>query len=89
MCRGARRKAIFWDDDDRNRFLKTMVEARERAGWLMHAYVLMKNHFHLLLETPEANLVAGMRWFQGTYTVRVRTLCHFRGLGRCSPWRVK
>ena len=70
MCRGDRREAIFLDDADRERFLETLVEARERTGWRIHAYVLMVNHYHLLLETPEANLVAGMRWFQGTYTAR-------------------
>ncbi|MFO1529620.1 MAG: transposase [Kiritimatiellia bacterium] len=37
---------------------------------MIHAYVLMGNHYHLLLETPEGNLVAGMKWFQGTYTQR-------------------
>ena len=67
MCRGDRHEAIFLDDADRERFLETLVEARERTGWRIHAYVLMVNHYHLLLETPEANLMAGMRWFQGTY----------------------
>lgn len=70
MCRGDRRKAIFRDNLDRERFLETLIEARERTGWRVHAYVLMSNHYHFLLETPEANLVAGMRWFQGTYTAR-------------------
>lgn len=70
MCRGNRRDDIFLDDEDRKRFLETLSEARERTGWRIHAYVLMGNHYHLLLETPEANLVAGMRWFQGTYTAR-------------------
>lgn len=70
MCRGDRREAIFLDDEDRLRVLDTMAEVRERSGWLVHAYVLMGNHYHLLLETPEANLVEGMRWFQSTYTIR-------------------
>lgn len=70
MCRGDRGEDIFLDDVDRERFLETLREARERTGWSLHAYVLMGNHYHLLLETPEPNLVAGMRWFQGTYTIR-------------------
>jgi REP element-mobilizing transposase RayT len=70
MCRGDRREAIFRDEGDRLRFLATLAEAQERSGWVLHAYVLMGNHYHLLLETPEANLVGGMRWFQGTYTIR-------------------
>jgi len=41
-----------------------------QTGWRIHAYVLMSNHYHFLLETPEPNLVAGMKWFQGTYTQR-------------------
>ena len=45
-------------------------EACGKTGWWMHAYVLMGNHYHLLLETPAANLVAGMKWLQGTYTRR-------------------
>ena len=50
--------------------LRTLGEVRERCGWRIHAYVLMDNHYHFLLETPEANLVDGMRWFQGVYTQR-------------------
>ena len=48
----------------------TLEETCQKTGWWIHAYVLMGNHFHLLLETPEANLVAGMKWFLGTYTQR-------------------
>lgn len=70
MCRGDRREAIFRDDTDRERFLETLWECCERTGWRIHSYVLMGNHYHFLLETPEPNLVAGMRWFQGTSTAR-------------------
>ena len=42
----------------------------QKTGWLIHAYVLMGNHYHLLVETPEGNLVAGMKWLQGMYTQR-------------------
>jgi putative transposase len=70
MARGNRGERIFHDDADRHRFLETLGEACEKTGWRIHAYVLMANHYHLLLETPEANLVAGMKWLQGAYTQR-------------------
>lgn len=70
LDRGDRREDIFCGDEDRELFLKTLGEACGRTGWRIHAWVLMSNHYHLLLETPQANLVAGMRWFQTTYTVR-------------------
>lgn len=47
-----------------------MAEVCERTGWRLHAYVLMPNHFHWLLETPEANLVGGMKWLLGAYSQR-------------------
>jgi REP element-mobilizing transposase RayT len=70
LSRGDRQEAIFADDTDRQVFLTTVGQACGRTGWRVHAYVLMANHYHLLLETPEANLVAGMQWLQGTYTQR-------------------
>jgi putative transposase len=70
LDRGDRREAIFADEEDRLAFLRTLEEVCRRTGWWVHAYVLMSNHYHLLLETPEANLVAGMKWFQSTYTLR-------------------
>ena len=70
MARGNQGRAIFEDDKDRQRFVETLGEACGKAGWRLHAYVLMNNHYHLLAETPEGNLVAGMKWLQGTYTQR-------------------
>ncbi|MBU6402951.1 MAG: transposase, partial [Verrucomicrobia bacterium] len=70
MNRGDRREAIFHDDQDRRRFLETLGEACAKTGWQVHAYCLMPNHFHLVVETPRPNLVAGMKWFLGTYTSR-------------------
>ena len=70
MNRGNHQQAIFRTDEDRSMFLSSLKEGCERTGWVVHAYVLMGNHFHILLETPEPNLVAGMQWLQGTYTKR-------------------
>jgi len=70
MSRGNRGCVIFRDDADREMFLETLSQACFKTGWLIHAYVLMNTHFHILLETPEANLVLGMQWFQSTYTQR-------------------
>src|SRR5439155_14992333 len=65
-----RREPIFGDDADRKRFLETLGEACVKTDWQIHAYCLMPNHFHLVVETRNANLVAGMKWFLGTYTSR-------------------
>jgi putative transposase len=70
MSRGDRREEIFRDDADRRRFLETLGAVCEKTGWQVHAYCLMSNHFHLVVETPRANLVEGMKWFLGTYTMR-------------------
>jgi putative transposase len=70
LARGNQGRAIFQDDTDRQRWLQTLDEACQRTGWRVHAYVLMGNHYHLLLETPEGNLIAGMKWLQGAYTQR-------------------
>ena len=70
MNRGDRRERIFVDDADRQRFIDTLGEACAKTGWQVHAYVLMPNHFHVVVETPQPNLVAGMKWLLGTYTSR-------------------
>ena len=70
MNRGDRREDIFEDDADRRRFLETLGQTCDKTGWQVHAYRLMSNHFHLVVETPEPNLVAAMNWLLGTYTGR-------------------
>lgn len=70
MNRGDRREPIFCDDWDRQRFLATLAEACTKTDWQVHAYCLMENHFHVVIETPQPNLVVGMKWFLGTYTAR-------------------
>jgi putative transposase len=70
MNRGDRREDIFLDDNDRQEFVVTLGEACERTGWQVHAYCLMSNHFHLVVETPQPNLSEGMKWLLQTYTSR-------------------
>ena len=66
--RGNARADIFADDRDRELFLKVLGQVVRRGNWLCHAYCLMDNHYHLLVETPEGNLSAGMRQLNGVYT---------------------
>src|SRR5208282_6880398 len=70
MNRGDRREAIFRTVADRQMFLAALAEACGKTQWQVHAYCLMRNHFHLVIETPQANLVAGMKWLLGVYTKR-------------------
>ena len=79
MSRGDRREDIFLDEEDRRGFLRTLGEVCERAGWQVHAYCLMGNHFHLVVETPQPTLVAGMKWFLETYTQRFNARHRMRG----------
>ena len=68
-CRGNERKAIFSDDLDRKKFLEILAESAEFYDIEIHAYVLMDNHFHLLLMSRQANLKDFMQRFNTTYTV--------------------
>jgi REP element-mobilizing transposase RayT len=70
LNRGNRRQNIFRDDADRELFMTALTEACGKTQWQIHAYCLMRNHFHLVIETPQANLVAGMKWLLGVYTQR-------------------
>ena len=72
MARGNRRESIFLDDEDRRIFLRSLAEACGMTGWRIHAWVLMSNHYHIMLETPEPNLVEGMKWLQNAYTRRFK-----------------
>ncbi len=67
-ARGDRQEPIFLDDGDRRRFLDLLGKEIVQQGWVCYAYCLMRNHYHLLIETPRANLVRGMRRFNGVYT---------------------
>jgi len=79
VSRGDRRKPVFDDNEDRERFLKTLGQVCEKAEWQIHAYCLMGNHFHIVMETPIPTLVAGVKWFLGTYTQRYNSRHRARG----------
>jgi len=65
---GNAQEDIFLDDRDRARFLEILGDVVTRYGWICHAYCLMTNHYHLLIETPGANLSRGMQLLNGVYT---------------------
>ena len=85
--RGNEGDDIFVDDEGRTQFLTVLGEVVARVGWIVHAYVLMDNHYHLLIETPKANLSRGMRQLNGVYTQRFNSL-HGSG-GRVFQGRFK
>jgi len=78
ISRGNYRKDVF-EGRAAEAFEKALFEACEKCQWRLHAYVIMSNHYHLALETPEANLVEGMRWLQGTFGNRFNAYRKERG----------
>src|SRR5712692_7480885 len=66
-ARGNERRAIVRDDEDRKTFLAILARTVRLFRWTLHAYVLLGNHYHLLVETPEPNLARGMRQLNGFY----------------------
>lgn len=68
--RGDGREAIFLGKADRRLFLGVLAEVVSNCNWAAHAYCLMDNHYHLLIETPDGNLSTGMRHLNGVYTQR-------------------
>ena len=85
--RGNYRRDVFEDEGAAEAFERTLGEAAVKFGWRVAAYVVMRNHFHLALETPEPNLSLGMKWLQGTWARRFN---RFRGqIGRPFQGRFK
>lgn len=74
MARGNRRKPIVFEDSDRKMFCDTFAEACSMTGWEAFAWVLLDNHHHAVLRTPQANLVDGMKWLQNSFTRRINEL---------------
>jgi REP element-mobilizing transposase RayT len=70
-ARGNRREAIYEDDGDRRLFLDVLGDVVESFDWLCHAYCLMTNRYHLVVETPDGNLARGMRQLNGVYTQKI------------------
>lgn len=77
--RGNYRRDLFTSAGEAQAFLETVREAQRLMGWRMHAYVLMRNHYHLAVETPEPNLVEGMHWLQSTWATRFNRFRQERG----------
>src|SRR5438105_15141327 len=67
-ARGNARQKIFFSDADRQLFMDTLAGLVFRYGWICHAYCLMANHYHLLVETPKPNLSLGLRQLNSIYT---------------------
>ena len=87
LNRGNYRRDLFTGKGAAEAFERTMFEAADRFGWRLHAFVIMSNHYHLALETPEPNLSEGMKWLQGTWVMRFN---RFRGqVGRPFQGRYK
>jgi REP element-mobilizing transposase RayT len=74
--RGNARQNIFFDDADRQVFLKVLGNVIEKYNWLCHAFCLLDNHYHILVETQDPNLSLGMRQLNGVYTQRVNIRHH-------------
>ena len=66
--RGDRREDIYFSEADREAWLALFAQVCARFNWICHAYCLMTNHYHLIIETPEGNLANGMRQLNGVYT---------------------
>ena len=77
--RGNYRRDIFSSRGAARAFSRLVGEACERHGWQLHAYVVMRNHYHLALETPQPNLVEGMHWLQSTFGTRFNRYRSERG----------
>jgi putative transposase len=78
LNRGNYRQWIFREEGAKQAFEEALFECCERAGWLLHAFCLMGNHYHLAVETPQANLSEGVRWLQSVYANRFN---RFHGSG--------
>lgn len=77
--RGNDRRWMFADARTKTAFEACLFEACKRCQWLLHAFVVMSNHHHLVIETPQGNLVAGMQWLQSTFANRFNRLRKERG----------
>ena len=79
ISRGNYRADVFGKETTRAAFLRCLDEACAKSGWRVHAWCVMSNHYHLCVETPSPNLVAGMKWLQATFSLRFNRLRNERG----------
>ena len=79
ISRGNYRADVFRSEKTKAAFLKCLGETSLKSGWLVHAWCVMSNHYHLCFTTPQPNLVEGMRWLQGTFSMRFNRLRNERG----------
>lgn len=79
ISRGNCGKDLFTHEKTAEAFERTIFEAAERCGWKLYAYVIMSNHYHLAIETPDPNMVEGMRWLQSTFATRFNRFRNERG----------
>ncbi len=79
IARGNYRADVFGLEATKAAFLQCLDEACGKSGWVVHAWCVMSNHYHLCLRTPYANLVDGMRWLQATFSVRFNRFRNERG----------
>jgi len=79
ISRGNNRMDVFGSEQTKAAFLKCLGEAAVKSGWIVHAWCVMSNHYHLCFTTPQPNLVEGMRWLQATFSIRFNRLRHERG----------
>jgi putative transposase len=79
LNRGNYRRDLFVNPGEAQAFVTALEEATLRFGWKVYAYAVMRNHYHLAIETPQPNLKAGMHWLQSTYATRFNRLHRERG----------
>jgi len=79
LTRGNYRRALFTHAAEAGAFVKALEEAAETYGWRVHAYAVMRNHYHVALRTPQPNLTEGMHWLQSTFATRFNRLHDERG----------
>jgi putative transposase len=79
ISRGNYRKDLFTNDQTAEAFERSIFEVAERCGWKLYAYVIMSNHYHMAIKTPEPNMVEGIRWLQSTFATRFNRFRNERG----------